>query len=304
MKRLTEKIALSTSLLPEFGNFLVAILKKWVFLVFLLLDGIAIVVGFNDSRFSISQIYHFSFVFIGFIGSAFLAYRDLLPAHQKISAPVEDIPKSDLSISFVTGNEYTYSISDPYSGQNNYITKMQKTKGVKCRFDERGVLFINDKVFYVMGKGSLEIHVRLENSGDLPLDVLAIRSENDLDLRYLQIFNDDVFLNGKKLQFPFHLKRGEFVVLQSKSVISLGKDSSNAEFAADSRSLPKSISHEISFDTSAADGKIQTYVSKIKTSTKPLIDLYVNQWREYDQDEYLILAGYGPALDAKDSDLD
>jgi hypothetical protein len=277
----------------EFRNFLAAILRKWEFLLLLFLDIAALIIGFISPEFSLPEIYYLGFVFAGFIASAFHVYRDLRSAYQSlIPVPVEKIPKSELSLSFVVGDEYTYSISDPYSGQNRYITKMQKTRGAKCRFDEKGVFYIDDMVYYVLPQENLEINIRIENSGDLPLDVSAFRSENNLNLRYLVMFDGEAFVNGTKLRFPLHLKRGEFVILQSRSRIFSSKGSSTAEFAADSRSLPKSILHEISFDTIDVEGKRQTYVSKIETSSKPLKDLYVTQWREFYQEEYLVIAGY------------
>ena len=143
-----------------------------------------------------------------------------------------------------------------------------------------------------MSKASLTINIRMENTGDLPLEVLSIRLENRLDLNYLNLSNEEVSLYGKKLSFPFPLKRGEFVVLQSKYTISASKDSNDDLFAADFRALPRSIMHEISFDTRDAQGNGQTYVATIETPSRPLIDLYVKQWQEFDQDEFLLLAGY------------
>jgi len=292
MAHMAKKIHLPIPLFSEFRDFLFATLKNWIFLLFLFVDLVAITIRFIDPGLSLPQVYYAVFLFAGFAGSAFQVYRNLLLDYRRSTLPVEKKLVSKLSISFVAGNEYAYSISDPYAGQNLYITKMQKTRGTKCRFDGRGVLYINDKVYYVMSKGSLEINLRLENSGDLPLDVLAIRSENDLDLRYLHIVSDGVFLNGNKLRTPFHLKCGEFIILKSRSKIIPGKGSSNGEFAVDFHSLPKSISHEISVDTVDADGKRQTYVEKIETPSKPLMELYERQWREYEQEEYLVLAGY------------
>lgn len=293
MKSLIMKTNSPAPPFSEFRDFIAAVLRKWEFLLLLFLDIVALIIGFISPEYSLPEIYYLGFLFAGFVASAFHVYRDLSSARRNaFSLPVEKIPKAKLSISFVEGNEYTYSISDPYIGQNPYMTKMQKTKGAKCRFDERGRFFINDEVYYVMGKESLEINVRMGNSGDLPLDVLAIRSENNLYLRYMDMATDDVFLNGNKLRFPFHLKSREFVILQLKSKIFVSKGAKEAEFAAEFRSLPKSVLHEISFDTVNVNGRRHTYVSEIETSTGPLKELYVKQWREYDQEEYLVIAGY------------
>ena len=293
MKPLTMKTNLPAPPFSEFRNFIASILRKWEFLLLLFLDIAALIIGFINPGFSLPEIYYLGFVFAGFIASAFQVYRDQLTAHQNtVLKLTEKTPKSELSIAFMGGNEYKYSISDPYDGQNPYITKMQKTKGVKCHFDGRGVFYIKDEVYYVMSKASLEINIRIENSGDLPVDVLTVRSENSLDLRHLQIINEGVFLNGNKLRLPLHLRSGEFVLLQSRSRISFSKGSNSALFAADFRSLPKSILHEISFNTTDVNEKRQTHASKIETPTRYLIDLYVKQWREYDQEDYLVLSGY------------
>jgi len=288
------KTNLPAPLFSEFRKFITAILRRWEFFLLLFLDIAALLIGFIRPEFSLPEIYYLGFVFAGFIASAFHVYRDQLVTHQNIvSKLTEKIPKSELCISFVGGNEYKYSISDPYFGQNPYITKMQKTKGVKYRFDERGVFYINGEVYYVMPWGILEINLRVENSGDLPLDVLAVRSENNLDLRHFQMLNDNIFVNGNKLQFPLHLNSRESVVLQSKAKISFSQGSNSALFAADFRSLPKLILHELSFSTVDVNKKRQTYISHIETLTRCLTDLYAKQWREYDQEEYLVLAGYG-----------
>jgi hypothetical protein len=281
-----------------FRNFMVAILRNRIFLLFLVLDAIAFSLRWINPMFALPQGYYFGLAFVGFVWSAFRAYRDLSLAYRNILAPkpVEKIPRSELSASFLAGNEYAYSISDPYAGQNLYITKMQKTKGVKCHFDGRGVFYINDKVYYSMSTASLTINIRMENSGDLPLEVLSIQVENNLNLNYLKLSDAEVFQAGKKLSFPIPLKSGEFVLLQSKYIVSTSKGSGNHLFAADFRALPRSISHVISFDTRDALGKQQTTLATVETPSRPLVDLYIKQWREFDQNEYLLMAGASNTL--------
>jgi len=280
--------------LSGFRNFLVAILRNRILLLFLLVAALTFSLRWIDPGLILPQVIYFGFVLIGFLWSAFRAYRDLSAAYRNILEPALEaaVSRSMLTVAPVTGNEYSYSIGDPYAGQNLYITRMQKTKGAQCRFDGRGVFYINDTIFYCMSTAALVINLHMENSGELPLDVLAMRLENSLDLNYLKFTKDEVTLYGKKLGFPFHLQAGEFIVLQCSYEITAGKDANNALFAADFQALPRSIVHEIAFDTQDVNGSKQTYISKIETPTKPLIDLYVKQWREYDQQEYLFLAGH------------
>ena len=278
---------------PGFRNLMIAVLRNRIFLLFLILDLLVLGLSWKYPRLALSPVFYSGFAFAGFVWSAFQAYRDLSLAYRNIlvAKPVEIISRSELSITFLTGNEYAYAIADPYAGQNRHITTMQKTRGVKCRFDGRGVFYINDEVYYCMSKASLRINIRIENSGDLPLEFVAVRLGNDLDLNYLKFFKDEVSLHGKKLCLPCPLQSGEFVLLQATYEISASKDSNNDLFAADFQALPRSILHELAFDIRDAHGSEQTYISKIETPSKPLIDLYVKQWREYAQEEYLFYAG-------------
>jgi hypothetical protein len=294
MKPLVKQAEPATHPFSGFRNFMVAILRNRVFLICLLLALLVFTIQGFTALFALPSVFYLGFAFAGFVWAAFRAYKDLSVAYRNVITPkpVEKIARSELSISFLSGNAYAYAIGDPYAGQNHYITKMQKTRGVKSRFDERGVFYINDQVYYRMSKASLTINIRIENSGDLPLDVLVIRLENNLDLNYLKLAKDEICLHGKKLSLPFPLQSGEFALLQAKYEIIASKDSTNDLFAADFRALPRSILHELAFDTNDAHGKRQTYSSKIETSSKPLIDLYVKQWREFDQQEYLFFAGH------------
>jgi len=294
MKPFVKETGLSMHPFSGFRNFMVAVLRNWIFLLFLVLTILAFSLQWINPRFALPPVYYVGFAFVGFVWSAFRAYKDLSVAYRNllVPKPVEKIARSELSISSLSGNAYTYSIADPYAGQNHHITKMQKTRSVKCHFDGRGVFYINDQVYYRMSKASLTINIRVENSGDLPLEVLAIRLENNLDLNYLKFSKDEVCLYGKKLSLPCPLQNGEFVLLQAKYEIAASKDSTNDLFAADFRALPRLIVHELSFDTKDVHGEQQTFNSKIETSSKPLIDLYTKQWREYDQKEYLFFAGH------------
>ncbi|HAV77105.1 MAG TPA: hypothetical protein DCX53_07110 [Anaerolineae bacterium] len=279
----------------ELRTFIVAILKKPVSLISFLLGIAALSVQLTLSEFSLPQFYSCGILFLGFAWSAFQVFRDLSLEYQKViyTQPFEKIPKSNISISFIERNEYRYSISDPYTGQNNNITKMLKNKKVKSHFDERGVFHVNGKIYYCMGKGNLEINIQLQNIGDVSLDVLSMDVDNDLDLNHLLLIPMGIYFAGDNLRFPMHLKKGDLINVQIRYKVSINRGSHEGLFAADLHSLPRLISHEISTETMDENGNNRAYISEFKTSTKPLIDLYVKQWREYGQEEYLILAGYG-----------
>ena len=283
-----------------FMAFIVASLRKRIFILFLLVGIAAIALQLTRPGFSLPPVLYLGLIFIGFVGSAFQVYRELALAYRKAITPIpfEKNRRSGLAISFEPGSEYAYSIADPYAGQDVHLTRMQNTKGLNCHFDARGIFFINGQIYYMMGRGGLELNVQIINSGDVPLEITAFHVYDDLDLSHLRMYNEGIFLHGKRLRPPLTLAKGELIKVQARNRISLAMNSTDGLFAADFRALPRSISHEIAVETVDPNGNRQTYTGQIKTLSKTIKDLYVKQWREYGQEEYLMLAGYSPTGDS------
>ncbi len=283
----------------EFRNFILGLFRRQVFPFLLLLGVLVFLVPILIPEFSIPIVLGVCIILVGFVWAAFLDHRDLLRGHQiaAVTIPREKNKRSGVAISFVSGNEFQYSIADPYSGQNLHITQMQNNKGVKCHFDERGRFLINGEVYYLLGRGNLEINFQLYNSGDVSLDILSVYVDDNLELNHLRIYLDGIFLLGNKVRFPLHLKKGGFITLQSRHTISLGTGSTDTLFAADILALPESVLYDVIVNTSNENGKRQSFVAELPVSSRSLVDLYVNQWREYDQQEFLSLAGHKQARD-------
>jgi hypothetical protein len=277
----------------EFRNFVLDLSKRRVFGVSLLLGLIVSLVQIVIPVFPFFVVIGICIMFAGVIWAAFLEYRDLLRAYQMsvVTVPVERNKRSGVAISFVPENEYRYSIADPYEGQNLHITRMQNNKAMRCHFDERGRFFIDEEVYYLMARGGLAINFQLFNSGDVSLDILSIYVDDSLELNHLRVYLDGIYLHGGKVRFPLRLEKGQFLTLQSRHNISLSRDSTDALFAADMCALPTNILYDVIVNTSNKNGKRQSYVAELTTPSKDLVDLYVKQWQEYDQMEYLVLSG-------------
>ena len=276
----------------EFILFIIVVLFRKRIIQSLLLLGIAaFILQWFIPEFSLPWAFYLAFVLAGFAWSAFLIDKDLSQAYRELSSQ-HATEKPDLSISLVQGNEYAYSISDPYTGKNSHMTMLQNTKGMKCHFDERGIFFINDRVYYPMAQGSLEINLQIQNSGKLPLKISSIELYEDLNLNHLRFFNDGILHQGKEFQTPFRLESREVITLQIRYKIAINNGSNADLFAADFQALPKSILHEISVNALDKNREKRTFVSEIHIPTGPLIEIYANQWREYDQLDYLVLSGH------------
>lgn len=277
----------------EFKYFIRDLFKRRVLVVSLLAGILVASIQVVIPVFSFSVVIGLCIMFTGFLGAAFLEHHDLLRKYQMsvVTVPVERNNQSGITVSFAIGNEYQYSIADPYERQNAHLALMEKNKAMKCRFDERGRFFINDEVYYSMARGGLEINFQLYNSGDVSLDILSIYVDDNLELNHLRIYLDGIFLHGGKVKFPLRLEKGEFITLQSRHHISFGRDSTDALFAADMRILPANILYDVIVNTSNKNGKRQSYVAELATHSKDLVDLYQKQWQEFDQMEYLVLSG-------------
>ena len=276
-----------------FIDFLLAIFRKRIFILFLVLGIAALFLPFIVAGFSLLPVFSLSIVFVGFLWSAFQVHRELVLAYERAITPIpfEKNRRSGLSISFAQGSEYAYSIADPYAGQDAHINQMQNTQGMNCYFDARGIFFINGQVYYLMGRGGLDINIQIINSGDGPLEITAIHVYDDLDLNHLRIYHDGVFLHGDRVHLPLCLAKGELLALQAKHKITLALGSNDGLFAADFRALPRFILHEVAVEAVDANGNRKIYTGEIKTASQSLKDLYVKQWRDYGQEEYLMLAG-------------
>ena len=287
--------------LPSAGfiDFILAILRKRIFILLLILGVAALTAQLTLPGFSLPPVLALGLVFLGFIGSAFQVHRGLASAYAKAIAPAPYVRnrRSGLTISFVPGSEYAYSIADPYAGQEGLLTRMQNTRGMTCRFDERGRFFINGQLYYLMGRGGLDINIQVINSGDVPLEITVVHVSDDLELRHLRIYSEGVFRHGDKLSLPQRLAKGELLTFQAKHKVSLALGSHDSLFAADFRALPRFILHEVAVEALDANGNRQIYTGELKSSSQALKDLYIKQWHEYEQDEYLILASGGLAGD-------
>ena len=294
MKRLRERFKSISPIFQDLNLFVVALTKKLLFRLTLLVTFIDLIDYYLIPEFRLNRIYYLGFAVIGFVWSTFEVYRDLLLTYRK-SVPEVKVLTSKLSVSFVEGNEYAFSLDHPYKGeiQEFRMEKIRRDNTIKTHFDENEVFFVSDKAYYELPEGWLAINIRLENIGDFPIDILAINSNNSLNMTDgMGMHTEDVLISNNSVLYPLHIEMGEIRILKVKYSISTNLFSNTAQFAASFRSLPKSIWHEVSFDTIDLKGKKQLYKIKAETFLRPLIDLYVNQWRRYYQSDYLRLAGY------------
>jgi hypothetical protein len=130
MRLLSERLKSIAPIISDLRIFFVALIKKWLFWLTLLVEGVSLIAQYINPKFQLHQAFYIGFAVIGFAWSAFEVYRDLLSTYRK-SIPIVKEPISELSISFVEGNEYAFSIFHPYDGQEYFIERTKKENQVK-----------------------------------------------------------------------------------------------------------------------------------------------------------------------------
>lgn len=301
MKKLQENRKYLDMLLGDLRLFVLSLVKKWLLWIFLILDVIALIIQYIYPNYKLPQGYYIGFAILGIVWSSFQVYRDLLNDYKKIS--LEKLPEKlaipNLDISFVEGSEYKFSIDNPYDDFEMQIAKIEKdAKDNKTDFhvNENGIIFANGEVLYFMPNSNLEINFRIENTGDIPIDILDIRvgeTPNNYTLSRPIGFGLQKFtVDSKPIRFPLYINTKDVVVVSSKEKIMLGLGANNAKFAAEFQALPKSFQVHAKVETLAENGKKKIYQTSLSISWRPLIDLYVTQWKHYSQTDYLRLAGF------------
>lgn len=296
MKKLRDRVKSLDTIFLDLWSFISLLTRKWLLWIFLVLDFIALIIQYNNPNYKLPQGYYVGFAVLGILWSSFQVYRDLLTDYKKL-IPGTSNRISNLDISFVEGNEYKFSLDDPYGDGIERIKRRAKDNNSDFRVDENGIIYIDDIILYSLPEGYLEINFRIENTGDFPIDILDIDVGEDATnytlTRPVSFGVNTLIVDSKPIQFPLYINAKDVIVISSKDKISLGIGANYAKFAAEFQKLPKSFRVNAKVDTLAEDGKRKTYTTSLDISWRPLIDLYVGQWKHYSQTDYLRLAGFG-----------
>jgi hypothetical protein len=274
------------------------VITKWVFWIFLILDVIAVIVVYFAPKLQVPQYVYIVFALIGFFWAAFKVNQDLLIKYNALSNdPSKAVlpPKTSLSITLTEGNEYTYKISAPEDETAAYyLLKQAKESNAEQHYDENGVLYINDQPFYVLPHSEIFINPRIENDGNVPLDILVIEStcSHYDDNSPFQFIWNRVRVDEKNVTYPHHLEPGEIFLCKISHEVH-NKLKTTAQFAASIRDMDPNVKSIISIDTLDQNGTRKTLELRSTIATRPLIDLYIAQWQTYKQSELLRLAGIG-----------
>jgi len=178
-------------------------------------------------------------------------------------------PKSDISIRFIEGNEYTYSLS----------------KGSTFRESR-----IENGDVYVIPDAFVEQHLRIKNNGETELDIISIVSQH-MDSGYTFDFLVEE-VKKRKFNYPKRLVIDEILLCTIKNESSVTSTTNNAQIAVklgEMNNESSNFSFEIIVEARDLKGGIHEFIFPAKLAIQPLVELYINKFQEDKQLDLLRL---------------
>lgn len=277
----------TNNFIKSFSRFLIAVLKKWVFWIFLLPNIVDLFTSYFKS-FQIPYFLYFLIPLIGLLIACFLVYIDLLD-----KLPEETIPKSHIKISMVEGDEFTFSTGSPYNSLKAklFISQLEDKKEKEFHYEDE-VLFVEGKPQYWLPKLMLMINLRIENDGNIPIDILRILISYTIgNFSPLKFYLSSMLTYSKEIDFPLILKTSQIELIQIVCVLSPGDNEvvTIAQIAASINKLKKTLPIILNVDTLNNLGTRKEYITTLDISFRPLVDVFKSQLQHYHQDDLLRL---------------
>lgn len=271
-----------------FWKYLKTIFSKWFFWLFFLPDLIGFLNLFPKINISFPPFLFFLFPMIGLLFSGFMVHIESLNKNDSMI-----LPKSQYKLSLIEGNEYAFSLSSPYDAPETKLLIKYLELDVENDFNyENDILLIDNKPRYWLPKILFDINIRLENTGNINIDILNINLRYTIDdFSPLRFFHDSILMNSQELIFPLSLEPSQIEIIQFKTRLKPGDTDavSLAQIMASLNKLDKTIPISFSVETLDEMGskKVEDFVFNF--SFRPLIDLFISQLQRYHQDDLLRL---------------
>jgi hypothetical protein len=275
------------------------LIKTWGFWLFVIPDSIFVVAQFIKPDLKLSSIFYVGIFLLGFLWSNFDIYRQVLrklPGKGGVPA---------LSISLLEGNEYLFRIKHPIESEaivkglvdstNIFYKFKQPFELIKVIMELENSAYLNKEIYDLINS-EIELHLRLENTGCINIDLLDITLLfEDQDNCPFEFSRANVFyLKGNRLGFPVPLNPNKLIVCSLRSNIK-PKSQTGAMLAtqlADYRKGRRRIlKARIIIETRIVSGDKITYKFSKKISLQPLTDLYIVNWLEHERQVLVNIAG-------------
>jgi hypothetical protein len=268
----------------QFFRYLILLGQKWRASLALLLDIIAYVVGYANPKFAVDLKYYIIYAALVFVWAGFEVYRETL---EKIPKHKEALWRLDVSL--VEGSEYYFDLG-------NEVIFKNKVNELK----EEADLYKEVKDYSELPPINVTFKGRIENSGNVPLSILNINGKMD-QLKPFAFENfDKKVLNYS--DFPVSIYPGGIVFFEIKAKIYYrfygnGYEEFNApQVAARIKPIINAkacgqLNIQLEANEINRTGDPRKFGCVKDIPLRPLCELLISYWQQYDILRLLQLAG-------------
>lgn len=270
---------------PSFSlawSYLRSLGKKWILWLFLVLDLIAVIAQIFIPSLTLPQGVYIGIAILGLLWAGFETYLELLSKIPSEARPLQP----EIAIILEEGNEYSYRFrqdEDVFSAEQ--LEFFRKAGAMDKR--EKSVTETTLPISII------SLHVRVENTGLVAVNILTIGGDIDLDEPYQFMVPEAYNRDNTLLSFPVLLKPKEKLPLTVKASIHPFSALTDAQVAARTRNLREAkatVEAKIFAEVIDPAGKIFKYRSAYQVSLLPLCDMYLAYWEQRNKRHLVKLA--------------
>ncbi len=284
--------------LRQIGVYVGLVFKKWTLWLFLVLDIAGAIVQYFVPTFKLPTNVYGLVALVGFAWAGFQVYDELRLSYEqqmrKLSSQLNInaiLKTSKLDLKLQEGHEYAWAlIEGPTPEETLYLMqrKLSKPRPQKAApVDTR----------YFVPNAKLAMFLHVDNAGsDVDLLLISVRCDNSYDIPFSPLLGKAFSADGQELQYPFPLTADETFDCELGITFEPTTYHSQAQFASrirDIRDKTRFLSMKVTIETADHAGERKEFGLEAQVSTNPLVNLYVEHWKNENQSELMRLAG-GP----------
>jgi hypothetical protein len=297
--------------LARFIRYLKLLSKAWVLWVFLALDAIFLVVQLFIPSLNVPHSIYLLVAVVGVVWASFRAYDELMSIIPSENRPVPP----EIAISLAQGNEYHYAFAIPpgaldknsqaiLEDMSNALSKADTKSRSKSasKAMSKSTSEVNPKTVQaqdnlwgdpVIPYSQVIIHVRIKNTGLIPVRIISVYGEFDSGTPYRFMVPEPHTENGQRFSFPVRLEPRDSIQVNLSDLIFPSDNVTPAQIAARTRQFVTEnvlVQGKISVEVVTPAGSTETFSLAAKLSLLPLLDLYIAHWQRLRKKDLLDLA--------------
>lgn len=261
---------MKNSTLVNVIRFLKLLFKEWILWVLLAIDLLFLIIQLIFTKFSPPYFIYILIAVIGIIWASYKVYESLL---DKFPQPTsERKPISNLTISFVEGNEYNFRFRK-WDNDRKRHTDLETG-----RFPIDEISNLREKT---LPNTQMSLFIRIENSGETQVKILSVEGNIEFNIPFQFMLSTSLDLEDNLIIFPIEIDCRQTIIFKLVAPIFPYTPMTDAQIAARTRNLiveKTKVNANVKIEFTNPDGEIEECNDSISISLLPLCDLYIGFW--------------------------